>query len=58
MNVNMEKHSTLYTSEKMIAILGDRRWPQKAKQEGDKVSSRLYAVYGKTVMSAQGWRVY
>ena len=31
----MEKFSTLDRSVKMIAILG--RWPQTAKQEGDKI---------------------
>ena len=36
----MEKFGTLdiNSSEKTIAILGDRRWPQTAKQEGDKIS--------------------
>ena len=33
---DMEKFSTLDSSEKTIAILGDRRWSQTAKQEGDK----------------------
>ena len=33
---DMEEFSTLESSEKTIAILGDRWWPQKAKQEGDK----------------------
>ena len=33
---DMEKFSKLDNSEKTIAILGDRWWPQKAKQEGDK----------------------
>ena len=28
---------TPHSSEKTIAILGDRWWPQQAKQEGDKV---------------------
>ena len=30
-----EKFSTLDNSEKSIAILGDRCWPQKARQERD-----------------------
>ena len=34
----MEKFGTLDGSEKTIAILGGRWWPQKAKQEGDKIS--------------------
>ena len=35
---DMEKFGTLdiNSSEKTIAILGDRRWSQTAKQEGDK----------------------
>ena len=32
---DMDKFGTLDRSEKTIAILGDR-WPQTAKQEGDK----------------------
>ena len=31
---NMEKFGTLDSSEKTISILGDRCWPQTAKQEG------------------------
>ena len=34
----MEKFGTLNSSEKTIAILGDRRWAQTAKQEGDKIN--------------------
>ena len=34
----VEKFGTLNSSEKTIAILGDRWWPQTAKQEGDKTS--------------------
>ena len=30
---NMEKFGTLDSSEKTIAILGDRWWPQTVKQE-------------------------
>ena len=33
---DMEKFGTLDSSDKTIAILGDRRWPQTAKQEGHK----------------------
>ena len=33
---DMDNFGTLDSSEKTIAILGDRWWPQKAKQEGDK----------------------
>ena len=35
---DMEKFGTLDSSEKTIAILGDRWWPQTVKQEGDKIS--------------------
>ena len=35
---DMEEFYTLDSSEKTIAILGDRWWPQEAKQEGDKIS--------------------
>ena len=34
----MEKFGTLDSSETSIAILGDRWWAQKAKQEGHKIS--------------------
>ena len=37
----MEKFGTLDSSEKTIAILGDRWWPQKAKRVGDKMSKKL-----------------
>ena len=33
---DMEEFSTLESSEKTIAVLGDRWWPQAAIQEGDK----------------------
>ena len=32
---------TLGSSEKTIAILGDRWWPQTAKQKGDNISKKL-----------------
>ena len=32
---DMEKFGTLDSSEKTIDILGDRWWPQTAKQQGD-----------------------
>ena len=35
---DMEEFGGLESSEKTIAILGDRWWPQTAKQEGDKIS--------------------
>ena len=50
---DMEKFGTLDSSEKMIVILGDRWWPQKAKQKGDEISKKFLLTYGKNVMSAQ-----
>ena len=46
---------TLDSSEKTIAILGNRWWPQAAKQEGDKISikSICTVVYGDDVLSTQ-----
>ena len=38
---DMEKFGTLDGSEKTIATLGDRWWPQTAKQEGDEMSKNL-----------------
>ena len=38
---DMEEFGTLDSSEETIAILGDRRWPQTAKQEGDKISKNV-----------------
>ena len=38
---DMEKFSTLDISEKTIAILGHRWWPQTAKQEGDTISIKF-----------------
>ena len=39
----MEEFGTLliYSSEKTIAILGDRWWPQTVKQQGDKISKKF-----------------
>ena len=37
----MEKCGALDSSEKTIAITGDRWWPQTAKQEGDKISKKF-----------------
>ena len=50
---DMEKFGTLDGSEKTIAILGDRWWPQTAKQEGHKISKTFLVTYGKSVMSAK-----
>ena len=38
---DMEEFDRLEGSEKTIAILGDKWWPQKAKQDGDKISKRF-----------------
>ena len=35
---DMEEAGRLESSEKTIAILGDRWWPQTAKQDGDRIS--------------------
>ena len=38
---SVEKFGTLDCSEKTINILGDRWWPQTAKQQGDKMRKNL-----------------
>ena len=38
---DMEEFSRLESSEKEIAILGDRCWPQTAKQDGDRMSKQF-----------------
>ena len=35
---DMEEYDRLEISEKTIAILGDRWWPQMAKQDGDRIN--------------------
>ena len=53
---DMEKICRLLieSSEKTIAILGDRWRPQTAKQDGDRISKQfLHVIYGRSVMSAQ-----
>ena len=37
----MKSFDALDSREKTIAILGDRWWPQTAKQEGDKICKRF-----------------
>ena len=37
----MGKFGTLDSGEKTIAVLGDKRWPQKTKREGDKMSNKV-----------------
>ena len=39
---DMEEFDKLESSEKTIAILGDRWWPQTAEQEGDKINKHFY----------------
>ena len=36
----MDKFGTLDSREKTVAILGDRWWPQTAKQQRDKISRK------------------
>ena len=50
---DMEEFGRLEGREKTIAILGDRWWPQTAKQDGDRISREFYVIYGRAVMSAQ-----
>ena len=38
---NMEEFGRLESSEKSIAIQGDRWWPQTAKQDGDGISKQF-----------------
>ena len=38
---DIEKFGTLDSSEKTIAVLGDRWWPQTVKQEGDSTRKRF-----------------
>ena len=38
---DMEQFGRLESREKTIAILGDRWWPQAAKQDGDRISKQL-----------------
>ena len=45
----MEKFGAVDSSEKTVDILGDRWWPQTAKQEGDKASKK----WGGNATSAQ-----
>ena len=49
----MEEFGRLERSEKTIAFLGHRWWPQTAKQDGERISKHFYVVHGRSVMSAQ-----
>ena len=44
---DMEDSDTLDSSEKTIATLGERSWPQTAKQGGDKSSKKFLWCIGK-----------
>ena len=50
---DMEEFGTLENSEKTIAILGGRWWPQTTKQDGDRISKQFYVIHGKSEMSVQ-----
>ena len=53
----MEKFGTLDSSEKTTAILGDRWWPQTARQEGGKISKTfLCSIRGKAYWAPKCWR--
>ena len=54
---DMEEFGRLEICEKTTAILGDRWWPQKANQDGDRISKQCTAMYGKSLMSAQTMEV-
>ena len=40
-------------SEKTIAVLGDRWWPQAAQEEGDKVSNTFCITRRRNTLSAR-----
>ena len=42
---DIEEFGRLESSEKTIAILGDRWWPQTAKQDGDRISKQFLCYY-------------
>ena len=41
---DMEEFGTLDSSEKTFAILGDRWWPEAAKQEGGRISKTFLGI--------------
>ena len=43
---DMDKFGALDSSEKTVAILGDRWWPLKEKQQRDEATG-VYVIYGK-----------
>ena len=45
---DMDEFGRLERSEKTIAILGDRRWPQTAKEDEDRISTKfLFSIWKK-----------
>ena len=44
---DMEECCRLKSSERTIAILGERWWPQKAKQDGDRISKHFNVIWKK-----------
>ena len=38
---DMEEFGRIESSEETIAILGDRWWPQNAKQDGDRIRKQF-----------------
>ena len=50
---DMEEFVRLESSEKTIAILRDKWWPQTAKQDGDRKSKPFQCNIWKSVMRAQ-----
>ena len=45
---DMEEFDTLDSSEKTIAIVGDRWWPQAVKQEEDNIRKKMSMQYMET----------
>ena len=39
---DMEEFGRIKSTEKTIAILGDRWWPQTEKQDGDRISKQFH----------------
>ena len=54
---DMGEFGRLEGSEKTIAMLGNRWWPQTAKQDGDRRSKPFSCNIWKIVMSAQMLKV-
>ena len=49
----MDEVGTVGSSEKAIALLGDRWWPQAAEQEGISLAKSFYGTYGNDVVGAE-----